>query len=442
MIITVRLILLLIFLSHSALSQKYWIKTSPRNFYVTDFAEDSKGNIYVTGVKNGYSSTKPNGFGIYKSSDNGLTWAYLGLGDIISPVYTIFVLQDSIFLAGVGGKDSSVLKSTDYGKSWRKACKGLDTNWRTFPFVRRFVINSKKEIFGRTNGDIIKSNDFGETWKTIPVHSDTYKPDIICTSKDIIITCSDLGISIYNEKYDKENAIDVYQCSRGFCSFRGLAINNKDEVFVSGSAEGYTVYSDNYYNWYPIKRDNIPLGSEFIFSAGDYVYARDGYEDFKQKKYIEQFIKTNDYGKTWTDISYNLYDIEDSIGIERVYMSKRGFMFLGTGYKGVFRSVDPIMSKEEGFKSAFTISPNPASDYIEISGSSVILSEAKSRNGVETSVAHPVLIFDLLGMEITTPNLTPTLSEGEGVVRLDVSSLSPGVYFIRVGNELRKFVKM
>jgi hypothetical protein len=54
----------------------------------------------------------------------------------------------------------------------------------------------------------------------------------------------------------------------------------------------------------------------------------------------------------------------------------------------------------------------------------------------------PVLIFDLLGMEFTTPNLTPTLSEGEGVVRIDVSGLAPGVYFVRVGNVVRKFVKI
>jgi hypothetical protein len=86
------------------------------------------------------------------------------------------------------------------------------------------------------------------------------------------------------------------------------------------------------------------------------------------------------------------------------------------------------------------ISPNPASDYIEITVPADILSEAKSRNGVETSVAHP-RIFDLLGMEITTPHLTPTLSEGEGVVRLDVSHLSPGVYFVRVGDVVKKFVK-
>jgi hypothetical protein len=78
-----------------------------------------------------------------------------------------------------------------------------------------------------------------------------------------------------------------------------------------------------------------------------------------------------------------------------------------------------------------SIFPNPASDYIEISGSNVILSKAKNPR-----------IYDLLDTEVTTPNLTPTLSEGEGVVRLDVSLLSPGVYFVQVGDKMYKFVKM
>jgi hypothetical protein len=79
------------------------------------------------------------------------------------------------------------------------------------------------------------------------------------------------------------------------------------------------------------------------------------------------------------------------------------------------------------------IYPNPASDYIEIN----LPPLERGLGGVA-----PVHIFDLLGMELTTPNLTPTLSEGEGVVRLDVSSLSPGVYFVRVGDVVRKFIKM
>jgi hypothetical protein len=81
-------------------------------------------------------------------------------------------------------------------------------------------------------------------------------------------------------------------------------------------------------------------------------------------------------------------------------------------------------------QNSITITPNPATDYIEIDINDVILSEAKN-----------LRIFDLLGTEVTTPNLTPTLSEGEGVVRLDVSHLSPGVYFVRMGDVVRKFVK-
>jgi hypothetical protein len=46
-------------------------------------------------------------------------------------------------------------------------------------------------------------------------------------------------------------------------------------------------------------------------------------------------------------------------------------------------------------------------------------------------------------MEITTPSLrdTPPYQGGEKV-RIDVSHLSPGVYFVCVGDVVRKFAKI
>jgi hypothetical protein len=118
-----------------------------------------------------------------------------------------------------------------------------------------------------------------------------------------------------------------------------------------------------------------------------------------------------------------------------------------SGYPGYWSvpwtfTIEPGTSVGDDPERDIWLSPNPSFDYIEIDLNAVILSEAKSRNGVETSVAHP-RIFDLLGMEITTPALraTPPYQEGEKV-RIDVSSLSPGVYFVQLGNEVRKFVKM
>jgi hypothetical protein len=68
-----------------------------------------------------------------------------------------------------------------------------------------------------------------------------------------------------------------------------------------------------------------------------------------------------------------------------------------------------------------SVSPNPASDYIDINIGEVILNEAKD-----------LKIYNSLGECIFT--LTPALSQREKVLRIDVSGLPPGVYYVRINN--------
>jgi hypothetical protein len=77
-------------------------------------------------------------------------------------------------------------------------------------------------------------------------------------------------------------------------------------------------------------------------------------------------------------------------------------------------------------ESEFIISPNPASDYIEINLDNAILSEAKD-----------LKIYNTMGECVFT--LTPALSEGEGV-RINISHLPLGLYFINIGDNTYKFV--
>jgi len=87
-----------------------------------------------------------------------------------------------------------------------------------------------------------------------------------------------------------------------------------------------------------------------------------------------------------------------------------------------------------------TLSPNPASDYIEISN--VILNEVKIR---ENGESHPVvLVFDLLGIKYMDSRLrgNDILVSDEGKVRIDISSLSPGVYFVKVSELVSRFIKL
>ena len=77
------------------------------------------------------------------------------------------------------------------------------------------------------------------------------------------------------------------------------------------------------------------------------------------------------------------------------------------------------------------IKPNPTTDFITIT---------LSNKGFQPfATTDKVQIFDVLGIEIK--DLTPALSKGEGV-RIDVSHLPKGVYFIRIGDKVEKFVKM
>jgi len=95
----------------------------------------------------------------------------------------------------------------------------------------------------------------------------------------------------------------------------------------------------------------------------------------------------------------------------------------GTGIK-------PSGISENLQKSDFIISPNPATDFLEIS--------------VRTNGIRPVLnieIFSVFGVKIQ-PCLTQTGNIQEGDVRLDVSGLPQGVYFLKIGNHVTKFVKI
>ena len=74
------------------------------------------------------------------------------------------------------------------------------------------------------------------------------------------------------------------------------------------------------------------------------------------------------------------------------------------------------------------IHPNPATDYIYIN--------LTADNQVEEA-NHQIMIFNNLGQRVVS---APYLSESERI-RIDVSRLTPGVYFVGIGNRTEKFVK-
>ncbi len=105
-------------------------------------------------------------------------------------------------------------------------------------------------------------------------------------------------------------------------------------------------------------------------------------------------------------------------------------------YANGLSSVDDII------KSSVNIFPNPASEFIEIS-----LPENYNFNSAGASCEIGIydlpgnLVFNSLVSKSTSVQINRDTSAGGGQVRIDVSHLTKGVYFVKIGSQIVKFVK-
>jgi len=80
------------------------------------------------------------------------------------------------------------------------------------------------------------------------------------------------------------------------------------------------------------------------------------------------------------------------------------------------------------------VSPNPATDFLEISYS-------VANHTLKGVVNSSVEIFNVFGEKIP-PRLTSSATPQGRNLLIDVSGLSPGVYFIQLGDQIAKFIKI
>jgi hypothetical protein len=143
-----------------------------------------------------------------------------------------------------------------------------------------------------------------------------------------------------------------------------------------------------------------------------------------------EVLFTEDGGKTW---KAEYITGEKPSGYERIVdniqIPNRNTIYVLYGSRHIYKWTRSTTSAAEQSQSpGISITPNPATDYID-----VMLSEAK-----EPFLS--VKVYDILGVCVLTHPLAPS-REGE-TIRIDVSGLAAGVYFVRVGGRMYKFVKM
>lgn len=138
-------------------------------------------------------------------------------------------------------------------------------------------------------------------------------------------------------------------------------------------------------------------------------------------------LRTIDGGYTWFRDA--MLDGTDHMGRITQQITFAGSTpILSTFNDGLWRGTyTPSDIKSETSDVSTSIQPNPATDYIYINNNDAGTGE----------FANTAMIYNTLGQCVLT-----ILQQLEGErLRIDVSHLSPGVYFVRLGNRTEKFVK-
>jgi photosystem II stability/assembly factor-like uncharacterized protein len=126
---------------------------------VASIIEAADGTMYA-----GISSWSVPGGGVYRSMDNGDSWEYVGLWDqYIRALETN--TQGTLFAGSIGGSGVGIYSSDDNGETWA----GLKND----VFVTSIVITHEDVIYigcsneHGTQGGVFRSFDNGETWEMI-----------------------------------------------------------------------------------------------------------------------------------------------------------------------------------------------------------------------------------------------------------------------------------
>ncbi len=352
------------------------------------------GDIHILGYINNYRSTNKGISFDTISNDFIQDKIYKLIGDAPN-VYLYLLLSDKW-----NYYTNFLYRSSDNGNTWILIEDSLGDK-TIVEFTNNIQFTSKGDIYisesDLDDGSFANSTDFGETWSKHRMGGyDTYS--VFVDSEDNVYSNAGSGIG-------------SYLTYKNFYSFEDTC-----HVFASKSGDLFAkVYKDSW--------------------------------EYKKN------IFSSDNGKTWVDFKY-----EYGWGIE-IKSNKKGDIFWYNDdnlYKfirepnqkphplsdtTVYTVIVDVEENEKQLAQEIKIYPNPASEYIEINigADSRRQSFDKLRMTADGREEWDIQIYNVLGECVS--NLTPTLSKGEGVIRVDVSNLPVGMYFVRVENRIEKFIK-
>jgi photosystem II stability/assembly factor-like uncharacterized protein len=300
--------------------------------------------------------------GIFRSQDNGATWAKVNANSA-----TNFVIKSSeqIF-AAIG---AGVLRSVDGGSTWTAANNGL-TNRDTYTIA----LKSNGDIFVGTRSGVFRSSDNGDNWVEVNAGLLGFNATALVTAADgKVLTgigrsplgCGNGSGGFVFRSENNGNTWEKAGAGLPVNDVNALTKNSKGEIYA-GTTGGLYRSSDNGSTW---TADQTGMGArsvralttkpnEKIFAGTDagvfrstgsgsawhsvlsnrniLALASNSVGDVFAGADSGRVFRSTDNGNTWQAISMGL----NNKLIRSVAINSRGDIFAGTNGSGIFRSID------------------------------------------------------------------------------------------------------
>ena len=353
------------------------------------------GNIYSL-VEQNTARFVGTQFGVYKSTDAGVTWALSNNGLTNTIVHPMLVNGTRLF----AGTEDGVFISDDGGANWVASNQGL-----TISKITNFVLTSTGIFAGTDDQGIFYSTDNGATWlaKNTGLNNLHIKTLMIHNAR--LFAGTDGGGVYYSDNL----GTNWTQSNNGLTSWFISHITSKDnKLFVSTNYKLY-ISNDNGLNWTAL---NTPFSHEILCSVNYNNYMFLGIDG-------DGVAYTTDYGQTWTLWNNglqnkNMYCIE--------VLDNYIWSACCCGY-GLFKRLLPgttgIEQPNDDYK--VSISPNPANQFLKIDSDSKI---------------NKISIVNIFGSTVKVINVEGSLS-----YKLDIQQLSSGVYILEMETDKRLIVE-
>jgi len=391
------------------------------------------------------------GFHIQRTTDGGETWkkvymdsAYFKGADdyhLVPKIHSLSYPNEKLCIAV--GDSGLVLRSTDKGETWdvfRTDTSRNNTTIKMYDNNNGILFSTKIGEF--LNNNMYKTTNGGKSWILTDWQINNNKITIKSSQINYISLNVFAGLSLYQNKNGDffryliyvHNNWESWDTVRAPLYTTYLTFGDKNNVWTAGNHDeldsaGWSRYrqyiyhsSDGGHSWVTQWDTVYNIWPLYDISFYD--------KNFGMASGVNGLIlKTENGGSNWTpEYVTGTKPGKDKI-VKNIQIPGSYNAFVVYGYQYIYKWTRPTTSAAEQSQSPEVIlTPNPAGDYVDI-----------TLTGNRT-LKDAVRVYDVLGVCVLTHPLAPS-REGERV-RLDVSGLAAGVYFVRVGGKMYKFVKM